>query len=232
LGLIPKEELAERREKSTAGLRNRQNKQNDRVRELVDGDGSGQGSPYVNANVLEAMNLNDPCDLKTEYAVFKAINQNPSYEQYDEKMAYARWLRTPKHLRTPATTEEAAEILGVTAKTLYVWKTAPEIVRFINKDTEVRSLSMFPFAMYKLGCRIDQGDAASIKLYKEWYEEKMATMEKKGKELNLDPELEREAIEYSEATGKINRNESLSSEKNMVVDNHFAATELPDENEQ
>lgn len=229
-GLIPKEKLDEQQANRTAGIRKR-------IEKISSGGNtdvlteSGE-SPYVNSNVLEAMNLNDPCDLKAEYAVFKALNINPGYEQYDEKMAYARWLRTPKHLRTPQTTEEAAEILGVTARCLYVWKTAPDVVRFINKDAENRALCMFPFTMYKLGCRIDQGDAQAIKLYKDWYAEKTASLEKSVKTLDLDPELEREALEYGEATGKVNRHVSLVSEKNMVIDGHFADDGMDEDREQ
>jgi len=176
--------------------------------------------------------LNDPCDLAAEYAIFKTLNMNPSYEHYDEKMAFAKWLRTPVHLRTPQIIEDAAKILGVSANILFAWKTAPDVVRFINKEAENRALSMLPFVMYKLGCGIDRGDTSSIKLYKEWYYEKMAKSDKKEKTLDLSDEMQKEAIEYAAATGITNRGKSLDSERNMVVDNHFANDGLNGEDEQ
>ncbi len=228
-GLITPEQTAEATQKRLENIKKTREKINENVKNAV--NNASEGSP-INKTVLEAMNLNDPCDLASEYAIFKTLNQNPSYENYDEKMAFARWLRTPQHLRTPQIIEDAAKILGVSAYVLFAWKTAPDVVRFINMETENRALCMFPFAMYKLGCGIDRGDTTSIKLYREWYEEKMASLKKTEKTLNLSPELEREAAEYRAATGITNRGKSLASERNMVIDNHFAGDELNEPNEQ
>jgi len=228
-GVVPPEQVAE----EVKARHEKTRKSRELTDERIFGATASNGDTlYVNKNVLEAMNLNDPCDLETEFTIFKAINQNPGYENYSEKMAFARWLRTPKHLRNPQIIEEAAPILGVTSKTLYCWKTAPDVVRFINMEAENHALSMFPFAMYKLGCGVDRGDATSIKLYKEWYEEKMASRNKKEKRLELPDDIQKEADEYGAATGKQNRGQSLVSEKNMVIDNHFAGTGLIGENEQ
>ncbi len=228
-GVVPPEQVAEEVKRRMERTRLRREQMEEKILGATTGAGE---SLYINKNVLEAMNLNDPCDLETEFTIFKAINQNPGYENYSEKMAFARWLRTPQHLRKPQIIEDAAVILGVKPQTLYSWKSAPDVVRFINMETENRALSMFPFAMYKLGCGVDRGDTTSIKLYKEWYEEKMASLNKKEKRLELPADIQQEADEYGAATGKQNRGQSLVSEKNMVIDNHFVGSGLIGENEQ
>jgi len=226
---IPQEEWDEENKKRSEAKRSKRLEHMENVAATINGKDSE--TPYVNKNVLDAMNLNEPCDLKTEYAIFCATNPNPTFVKYNEKMAFARWIRTPAHLRTPQTTEEAADILGITSKTLNCWRTSPDVIRFINEDTENRFLGLYPFAMYKLGCRIDNGDVQGIKLYKEWYEEKMARANKKEVRLDIPEDLQKEAAEHAAETGKINRGQSLASEKNMVVDSYFAG-KLPSEDEQ
>lgn len=228
MGTYPQDKWDE--EKKRGGETNRSNRVKRMEKAAEEVNGKNGGDSIINQRVLEAMNLNDPFDLKTEYAIFVATNPNPGYVRYNEKMAYARWLRTPAHIRTPQTTEEAAEILGVSFMTLSNWKSHPDIIRFINEDMESRFMSLFPFAMYKLACRIDSGDTQSIKLYKEWYEDKKERLNKKESPLDIPDDLQKEANEYATETGKINRGQSLASEKNMVIDQHFAQ-KLPEDDE-
>jgi hypothetical protein len=180
----------------------------------------------LNKNVLTALNLNQPCDLRVEYAELKALNQRRTFINYDEKFAFARWLQTPQHLRKPQAVEDAAVILGVSPNTLNNWRTSPDIIKIINADTENRALGLFPLAMYKLGVGVDRGDVQSIKLYKEWYEEKMAVMNKTAKSIDLPPEMQKEANDYGRATQANTNGVALEAEKNMVIATHYAAPDV------
>jgi len=184
--------------------------------EKIDG-----GSGIINQTVLEYLNFKDPCNLAEEYAMFKAMSGRRTFVYYDEKMAYARWLETPAHLRNPQTLEEAAPILGVSHNTLIAWKNAPEVTDFINADMEKRMLGLYPLAMYKWGVNIDRGDIRSIEAYKNYYEEKNKDRASKRKGLDLPQEIIKEANDYARSQGEQNRGVALDAEKSMVKENYF-----------
>jgi hypothetical protein len=179
----------------------------------------------INETVLDAMGLKEPCDLETEVALFRALNNKPTYVNYDEKMAFARWLESPIHLRKPQSMKEAAVILGVTYQTLQVWKISPEVIDFINSDVESRIGGLYKLALYKLGVNIDRGDVRSIDTFLKYYGEKRAEKNKSRKSLNLPQELQKEADDYARSSGERNRNASLTSEKSMVNRNFFSKTD-------
>lgn len=179
--------------------------------------------PEINLNprVLEAMGYTNPCYLAEEYALFKTLNQKPTHVNYDEKMAYARWLESPKHLREPRTMAEAAKILGVTEKTLISWSTSPDVIDFMNADIESRSRGLFKLAMYKLGENIDRNDTKSIIDYLKYKEEQDNKRQVKTRSLNLSPEEQKEADDFARSTGERNRGVALKAEKAMVQANVF-----------
>lgn len=219
MGTMPKEDMEYER-KRRADTKAEQKERHDKATKSVLNDES------LNKNVLTALNLNQPCDLKAEYAELKALNQRRTFINYDEKFAFARWLQTPQHLRKPQAIEDAAVILGVSPNTLNVWRSSPDVIKIINADTETRALGLFPLAMYKLGVGVDRGDVQSIKLYKEWYEEKMAVMNKTVKSIDLPPDMQKEADDYGRATQGRNLGVALEAEKNMVISKHYAAPDV------
>lgn len=175
----------------------------------------------LNDDVLEAMGLKDPCDLAEEYKQFKILNTKQTYVNYNEKMAFARWLETPAHLRIPGTIEEAAKILGCLPNTLITWKTAPEVIDFMNSDVRSRARGLFRLAMYKLGVNIDRGDVKSIEAMMKYEGEEHSRSSKKSKALNIPEEEQRQADEYARSVGNQNREVALKSEKALVVAEYF-----------
>ena len=231
MGTISPEALQKEKDRR-AQTKEEQRKRKENATKIVAdkmGQANDPGNPILNQTVLEAMGLKDPCDLADEYAVLKSLNQKPTYESYDEKMAFARWLESPMHLRNPKTMEDAAVILGVSTNTLFVWKGLPEVIDFINMDTEKRALGMFPLAIYKLGVNIDRGDVKSIETLIKYCKEKQDENNKKRKALNIPKNMLKEADDFAKATVDLqSRGVPLAAEKNMVVTDHFNESMIKD----
>jgi hypothetical protein len=225
MGTMPEEALKKEQERRAATKEEQRERKEIATENVVKATESvGGENPRLNASVLDAMGLKDPCDLQTVYDEFMAVPNKPSatYESHNEKMAFARWLESPVHLRTPKTMEGAAKILGVTTKTLFVWKSLPEVIDFINMDTEKRALGMFPLAMYKLGVNIDRGDVKSIQTLMEYCEKKSIENNKKKKGMNIPIEMLEVANDFARSTMvKKNSGPALAAEKNMVLTDHF-----------
>jgi hypothetical protein len=223
MGTMPEEALRKEQERRAATKEEQRERKEIATGKVAEGTESVAGeNPRLNASVLDAMGLKDPCDLQTVYDEFVAVPNGPTYESYNEKMAFARWLESPMHLRTPKTIEAAAVILGVSPKTLFVWKSLPEVIDFINMDTEKRALGMFPLAMYKLGVNIDRGDVKSIQTLMEYCEKKSIENNKKRKGMNIPADMTKIADDFARATmTKQNTGPALAAEKNMVLTDHF-----------
>lgn len=217
---IEREYEKKRRKESKLEAKERKAEAAQNADETINGVADSPNSP-INNRVLEALNFKDQCNLAEEYALFRAMPSRRTFVDYDEKMAFARWLEAPAHLRVPQTIEEAAKVLGRSPKTLISWKTAPEIIDFINSDMEMRLLGLFPLAIYKWGVNIDRGDIRSITEFKAYYEEKQQQRSKSRKSLDIPQDLLKEANDYSRSQGEQNRGAALTAEKNMVIQSHF-----------
>jgi len=209
-----------RRMESKQEIKERKAEAAQKADETMSGVGDAANSP-INNRVLEALNFKDQCDLAEEYALFRAMPGRRTFVDYDEKVAFARWLEAPAHLRVPQTIEDAAKVLGRSPKTLISWKTAPEVIDFINADMEMRLLGLFPLAIYKWGVNIDRGDIRSITEFKAYYEEKQQQRNKSKKSLDIPHDLIKEANDYARSQGEQNRGAALTAEKNMVIQSHF-----------
>jgi len=217
MGTVPREAIEKKKKShkdSIVEKRQRRTEADEKVQENIT-------NPEIKLNprVLEALGFDRPCHLDEEYALWKSINQKPTVVNYDEKMAFARWLETPKHLRNPKTMAEAAVILGVTEKTLISWTTSPDVVDFMNMDIESRSRGLFKLAIYKLGENIDKNDTKSIIDFLKYHEEKEAKRQIKTRSLELTPEEQKQADDHARSMGERNRGVALKSEKSMVIAN-------------
>lgn len=214
LGLMSEEDRQRETERRADGQAESRKRKDDAIV-------AAASSETLNQRVLEALNFKDEVDLAEEYAMFCATPGNKTQVDYNEKMAFARWHNAPAHLKNPQTLEEAGQILGRTTKTLLLWKTDPLVIDFINSDMEKRALGLFPLAIYKLGANIDKGDRNSIALMMEYYEKKSAEGKKVRRGLELPPEMQKEADDYTRAVGEMSKTQALGAEKNMVVDAYF-----------
>ena len=219
MGTVPREVIEKKKKRHKDSLqekRDRRNEADSKAQENMSGP-----EIKLNPRVLEALGLDKPCNLDIEYAEIKVTNNWLGKASYDEKYAFARWLGSPKHLRNPKTMAEAAKILGVTEKTLISWTTAPEVLDFINMDTESRSRGLFPLAIYKLGENIDKNDTKSIIDYLKYKDEQDAKRQVKTRSLDPSPEEQKEADDFARALGERNRGVALKAEKSMVQANIF-----------
>lgn len=125
----------------------------------------------INASIIDAMGLNEPCDLESELALYKALNLGEGQENYDEKMAFARWLSTPEPKRKPRDMAEAAKILGATVRTLELWRRSPDMARLKARNGEAIIENSYNLVVYKVLEGVDRLDPRYIKLFNEMRKE-------------------------------------------------------------
>jgi hypothetical protein len=121
----------------------------------------------INDTIISAMGLNEPCDLENELALYKALNLGEGQENYDEKMAFARWLSTPETKRKPRDIAEAAKILGVSRQTVEIWRRSPDMARLKARNAEAILENAYNLVVYKVLEGADRLDPRYIKLYNE-----------------------------------------------------------------
>ena len=230
VGALSPERMRDIKDKRMAsaavGRQRRNDTKGDIGKDIVSQCHTGEdGRLKVNANVLEAMGLNTQCDLKYEYTVFKALNMNPGVQQYDEKMAFSRWLETPEHLRVPSTMQEAADILGMSTRSLMGWKTSPDIINFINQDVESRIGGLYKMCIYRLGEGIDRGDKGCFEIFLKHFKEKQDATKSKRKGLLVPLALQKEADEHATLTEAYSREGvALKTEKEAINAKYFSDT--------
>lgn len=198
-------------------------------KEIIDLCKTGtDGRLKLSPDVLDAMGLTSQCDLEYEYKAFMALNPNPGVENWNEKMAFARWLETPAHLRVPKDMGEAAAILGVSFRALAMWKTSPDIINFINADMESRMGGLYKLAIYAMGEGIVRGDKGFTEVFIKHYNDKKETNKGRGKVLeNVPKEMQKEADEYGALIKQQNMGAARKSEKTLLNDNYFGNTLKP-----
>ena len=237
--VIPAERMAEIKEKrmasAAAGRISRRGKAEGIGKKLAEKCSTSEdGHLLVDPIVLEAMGLNTPCDLATEYATFLALNIDPTVTNYAAKMAFSRWLETPEHLREPRTMKEAGAVLGVDSRNLTVWKTSPDIINFINQDVESRIAGLYKLTIYRLGEGIQRGDKGCMEIFLKHNKEKQDANRNKTRAGGMLKDIPKEMLDtanaYAESTGKKNYNQALKSEKDIINSKYFAET-LPDNKE-
>lgn len=126
------------------------------------------GNKYgIDNDILEEMGLSGPVDLEIEYAHYKMLGIGEGQENYEEKMAFARWLSVPETERTPTDIKEAAKILGVTVFVLECWRRSPEIIKFKNRNVETVIDNSFRMVFYEVLKGVKRGDPRYVKIYME-----------------------------------------------------------------
>lgn len=157
-----KDEVAKRQET----VSNQKEAAVERHDKIVTESGKNPSKFGISPEILDAMGLKEQRSLEDELALYKALNLGEGQENYDEKMAYARWLSTPEPHRKPRTIDEVAQILGVTKFTLEMWRRSPEIVKFKARNAEMMLENAYQFVAYKAleGCA--RGDARFFEVYR------------------------------------------------------------------
>ena len=185
----------------------------------------------INPTIIEAMGLNNPVDLTNELALYRQLPMGDGQDNYAEKMAYARWISTPEAKRTPKTTPEAAQILGISLQTIEIWRRSPEVATFRRRDAENMVENAFPLVSYKMieGC--DRGDPRFFKLYQEVLEKIRAKSPKNMFPSNLPPDLVALAEKRGKESGRAQMQGPLNDiEKSTVFaavrDGNVATEEL------
>ena len=233
LKMIPAEKLAAIKAKRLAsaadGRVRRRSKADGISKRIADRCSTSEdGRLLVDPIVLDAMGLNTPCDLATEYATFLALNIDPTVTNYAAKMAFARWLETPEHLREPRTLKEAGAVLGVDPRNLTVWKTSPDIINFINQDVEARIAGLYKLTIYRLGEGIQRGDKGCMEIFLKHNKEKQDANRNKtragGMLKDIPKEMLKTANDFAESTGKKNYNQALKAEKELINSKYFTET--------
>lgn len=178
----------------------------------------------IDPRVLAALGLDVQGDLEYEYKVFLATNAKPGVNDWNEKMAFARWLSTPEHLRFPKTIEEAAKVLGMSVRALNMWKTSPEIINFINDDTKSRMMGLYRLTMYELGKGVVRGDPQCMKEVIRHCEKMEETSKDKRRALDIPKEMQQQANDFARSTNDVNHADALTSEKVLQSNRHFSTT--------
>jgi hypothetical protein len=112
--------------------------------------------------ILQVLGKNEKYDLVYEYSLLKRLNANPQQESYSEKFAFAMWLNTPEHSRTPKTIEEVPDILGVQLVTLSLWRRSPELVRIMNNKARESFCRAYGYITEKLLERVAGGSEKAM----------------------------------------------------------------------
>jgi hypothetical protein len=232
VGAMPQEKVEATNRKHKETWNDIRTKNGDKKKELtkdiIEGCKTEHGGKLkINHEVLEAMGLTSQCDIRYELGVFVATNAKPGVKYWNEKMAFAKWLETPAHLRVPPTMEEAADILGVSIKALMLWKSSPEIINFINDDIESRSSGLYKMFIYKLGEGIQRGDKGCMELFAKHFKERKDSKKSGHKELDIPAEMQKEADEFGETINKENRGAALKTEKMLLNNGYFNTTLTP-----
>jgi hypothetical protein len=178
----------------------------------------------IDPRVLVALGLDSQNDLEYEYKVFVATNAKPGVKDWNEKMAFARWMSAPEHLRFPKTLDEAAKILGLSVRALTMWKTSPEIINFINDDTKSRMMGLYRLTMYEMGAGVVRGDVQCMKEVIRHCEKMEETSKDKRRALDIPKDMQQQADDFARATNTVNKDDALKSEKGMHREKYFNAT--------
>lgn len=229
MGTMSAEKKAAGYAKLKESRRNRKNGKRDKKEKIGQELKAGPiAKREINHEVLEAMGLNSQCDLEYEFKVFVATNPRPGVENWNEKMAFARWLESPEHLRVPPTLDEAAVVLGVSVRALGMWKTSPEILNFINDDLRLRACGLYKLALYNMGDGMARGDKGLTDTYLKHLNEIKDIAKGKGSVLKDVPkEMQKEADEYGALIKQQNIGTARKSEKTLLNSNYFNGTLTP-----
>lgn len=104
----------------------------------------------------------------------------PSYERvqhFNEYWVFVNWIATPTPLRKPQTQEDLSKELSVNGVTLSRWKCMPEYRRDVNKLVAEKMGDYTADVSYALLNRIfKDGNAAEIRLFREWAQEWMPSI--------------------------------------------------------
>jgi hypothetical protein len=183
---------------------------------LVNESGENPGKFGIDSSIIEAMGLNIQTSLEEELALYKSLNLGEGQENYDEKMAYARWLSTPESKRNPRSIEAAAKILCITKATLELWRRSPELTKFKSRNAEAMLENAYSLVVYKTLQGIDRLDYRFFKIYQELLKD-VRVKSPTNNFPKLPDSLVKQAEKRNEESGRSQMHGSLNDiEKNAV----------------
>jgi hypothetical protein len=176
----------------------------------------------ISQDAIRALGLDEDFDLEKNYALYKQLNLDPTQDRYDEKFAFACWLDTPEHKKTPKTIEEAAKILGCHPQTLQVWRNSKEVLRILSDNTESRLLRADRLVSYKMTDGALKREAKLLDLFKKNIKEIKDRQDAKPKRPPITEDHIREANEIVDKQPFIMKGSAGQAEKNLLMENMAA----------
>lgn len=163
--------------------KNKENKENNKNEHVSDKEVGGvkpttsnntkNSREYLTYETIEVFHPHN-FDLEAEYEENKSIGLDQSDTDYDKKRSYSAWYHAEKKTRKPKTRDGAAEILGVTPKTLRLWEksTVLTLVRKEMLDMIMRNGAGYEAFIMNLFQGLRQGKDKASDIYRHMFGEK------------------------------------------------------------